>query len=114
MTEEDDVDHNVVLSDNNKNGGGLLNKLLDQRRSADLQAKALAISEELVPFFTYTDLYLRPIHKVGIHVTLPKLRQMGQSVSNWEIRVRFKLFVFVVKLCYKNCSFRNASRKCSA
>lgn len=75
-----------------------MNKLLDQRRSADLQAKALAISEELVPFFTYTDLYLRPIHKVGIHVTLPKLRQMGQSVSNWEIRERLKKMLGNIEL----------------
>lgn len=47
-------------------------------------------SSELVPFFTHKDLYLRPIHKVRIEVTLPKLRQMGQSVSNWEIRERLK------------------------
>jgi hypothetical protein len=49
-----------------------------------------SVADELIPFYTYTDLYLRPIHKIAIQVTLPKLRQMGQSVSNWEIRERLK------------------------
>jgi len=44
--------------------------------------------DELVPL--YNDLYLKSIHKVSITVHLPKLRQMGQSVSNWEIRERLK------------------------
>jgi len=46
--------------------------------------------EELTPFYTAADLYLKPSYKIAITVTLPKLRQMGQSVSNWEIRERLK------------------------
>lgn len=48
------------------------------------------MSEDLVPFYTYNDLYLKPIYKVVIVVKLPKMRQVGQSVSNWEIRERLK------------------------
>lgn len=55
-------------------------------------------SDELLPFYTYRDLYLRPIHKVRIQVDLPKLRQMGQSISNWEIRERLKKMLGKVEL----------------
>lgn len=48
------------------------------------------MSQELIPFFTYNDVYLKQIYCVDIKVVLPKLRQMGQSVSNWEIRQRLK------------------------
>lgn len=48
------------------------------------------MNEELIPFFTYNDVYLKQIYCVEIGVVLPKLRQMGQSVSNWEIRQRLK------------------------
>ncbi|CAK5073709.1 unnamed protein product [Meloidogyne enterolobii] len=55
-------------------------------------------SDELLPFYTYRDLYLRPIHKVRIQVDLPKLRQLGQSISNWEIRERLKKMLGKVEL----------------
>uniref|UniRef100_A0A914GZ64 RRM domain-containing protein n=1 Tax=Globodera rostochiensis TaxID=31243 RepID=A0A914GZ64_GLORO len=55
-------------------------------------------SSELIPFFTHNDLYLRPIHRVTVEVTLPKLRQMGQSVSNWEIRERLKKMLHPIEL----------------
>ena len=56
--------------------------------------------DDLMPFYTYTDLYLRPIHKICIHVTLPKLRQLGQSVSNWEIRERLKKMLGNIEVFY--------------
>ncbi|KAL3092395.1 hypothetical protein niasHS_007604 [Heterodera schachtii] len=55
-------------------------------------------STELLPFFTHNDLYLRPVYKVMIEVALPKLRQMGQSVSNWEIRERLKKMLHPIEL----------------
>jgi len=58
-----------------------------------------SVADELIPFYTYTDLYLRPIHKIAIQVSLPKLRQMGQSVSNWEIRERLKKMLGKIEVC---------------
>lgn len=48
------------------------------------------MSEDLIPFYTHNDLYLQPIYKILIIVKLPKMRQVGQSISNWEIRERLK------------------------
>uniref|UniRef100_A0A915CZV0 A-kinase anchor protein 17A n=1 Tax=Ditylenchus dipsaci TaxID=166011 RepID=A0A915CZV0_9BILA len=56
------------------------------------------MSEELIPFFTYRDLYLKPLNKVDITVNLPKLRQLGQSVSNWEIRERLKKMLTAIEM----------------
>ncbi|KAI1709424.1 A-kinase anchor protein 17A [Ditylenchus destructor] len=56
------------------------------------------MSDELIPFFTYRDLYLKQMNKINIVVNLPKLRQLGQSVSNWEIRERLKKMLNNIEL----------------
>lgn len=61
-------------------------------------------SDELLPFYTYRDLYLRPIHKVRVQVCLPKLRQLGQSISNWEIRERLKKMLGKIEVIFVFCS----------
>lgn len=57
--------------------------------------------EDLIPFFTYNDIYLKQIYRVDLTVALPKLRQMGQSVSNWEIRQRLKKRLDNIEVCTK-------------
>nr|CAB3220784.1 A-kinase anchor protein 17A-like [Phallusia mammillata] len=45
---------------------------------------AVALSEQL-------NLYLKPIAKVNICVTLPKLKVAGQTISNWEVMEKIKI-----------------------
>jgi len=36
------------------------------------------------------ELYLKPVAKIGITVTLPKLKIAGQTISNWEIQQKLR------------------------
>jgi arginine/serine-rich splicing factor 17 len=50
-------------------------------------------TSELVEFFKPQCLYLKPIARVNITVTLPQLKNPGQAISNWDLMERIK------KLC---------------
>lgn len=38
-------------------------------------------------------LYLKPVAKLGVHVTLPEIKVAGVSISNWEVMERLKSMV---------------------
>ena len=38
-------------------------------------------------------LYLKPVAKVGVHVTLPEIKVAGVSISNWEVMERLKSMI---------------------
>lgn len=38
-------------------------------------------------------LYLKPVAKLGLHVTLPEIKVAGVSISNWEVMERLKSMV---------------------
>ena len=38
-------------------------------------------------------LYLKPVAKLGVHVTLPEIKVAGVSISNWEVMERLKSMI---------------------
>uniref|UniRef100_A0A4W3J6G4 A kinase (PRKA) anchor protein 17A n=1 Tax=Callorhinchus milii TaxID=7868 RepID=A0A4W3J6G4_CALMI len=50
-------------------------------------------TSEAVELFPPQGLYLKPIAKLTISVSLPQLKQPGKSISNWEVMERLKCMV---------------------
>ncbi|XP_067841827.1 A-kinase anchor protein 17A-like [Heptranchias perlo] len=50
-------------------------------------------TSEAVELFAPQGLYLKPIAKLTISVSLPQLKQPGKSISNWEVMERLKCMV---------------------
>ncbi|XP_062595118.1 A-kinase anchor protein 17A-like, partial [Saccostrea cucullata] len=47
-------------------------------------------TSEAVELFKAQGLYLKPISKLTVCVQLPKLKEMGKSISNWEVMEKIK------------------------
>lgn len=47
-------------------------------------------TSEAVELFKAQGLYLKPIAKLTVCVQLPKLKEMGKSISNWEVMEKIK------------------------
>uniref|UniRef100_A0A914CYU2 RRM domain-containing protein n=1 Tax=Acrobeloides nanus TaxID=290746 RepID=A0A914CYU2_9BILA len=54
----------------------------------------------LIPFYTAMDVYLKPIYSIKIRVILPRLRQaqVGQSISNWDLKEKIKKLASPIEL----------------
>lgn len=56
----------------------------------------LTDTSEMVELFKPQGLYLKPEARINISVTLPHLKDPGQSISNWDLMERIKKLVFPV------------------
>ncbi|VDK17839.1 unnamed protein product [Anisakis simplex] len=53
---------------------------------------------DLEPFYEPLGLYIRPCARLNISLTLPPLKQPGQSISNWDLMEKIKKAIVPVQL----------------
>lgn len=46
--------------------------------------------DDLEPFCQSYGLYLKPFARLNISICLPKLKQPGQSISNWDLMEKIR------------------------
>lgn len=57
------------------------------------QQQLCADPSEAIEFFGPKELYLKPIAKINISVTLPQLKTTGKAISNWEVMEKLRKMV---------------------
>ena len=63
------------------------------RRLKNMATQACGDTSESIELSSTQRLYLKPVAKLGVHVTLPEIKVAGVSISNWEVMERLKSMI---------------------
>ena len=58
-----------------------------------MATQACGDTSEATELSSLQRLYLKPVAKLGVHVTLPEIKVAGVSISNWEVMERLKSMI---------------------
>uniref|UniRef100_A0A0M3ITM8 Uncharacterized protein n=1 Tax=Ascaris lumbricoides TaxID=6252 RepID=A0A0M3ITM8_ASCLU len=60
-------------------------------------------TDDVEPFYEPLGLYVKPCARVNITLSLPQLKQPGQSISNWDLMEKIKKAVSPIQVCNFLC-----------